>query len=45
MPGSVLLSHDIPRTIIGAEAFNYPVRNGKEWFHFAIATRQIQIRN
>ena len=40
LPGSVLLSHDIPRTIIGAEAFHGPVRNGKGWVHLAIATKQ-----
>ena len=39
-PGSVLLSHGIPRTIIGAEAFHGPVRDGKAWDHLAIATRQ-----
>src|SRR3990167_3416567 len=24
-----------PTTIVGAELFHYPVRNGKEWFQFA----------
>ena len=28
------------RTIIGAEAFHYPVRHGKEWGHFAIIIRK-----
>ena len=28
------------RTIIGADAFHCPVRDGKEWYHLAIATRQ-----
>ena len=28
------------RTIIGAEAFHCPVRDGKAWFQRAIATRQ-----
>ena len=27
------------RTIIGAEAFHGPVRNGKAWYHLAMATR------
>ena len=40
MLGSVLLSHDIPRTIIGAKAFHFPVRDGKEWDHLAIAAKQ-----
>ena len=26
-------------TIIGAEAFHGPVRDGKEWFHFAMVVR------
>ena len=26
-------------TIIGAKAFHGPVRDGKEWFHFAIVVR------
>ena len=39
-PGSVLLSHGIPRTIIGAEAFHGPVRDGKAWDHLAMAARQ-----
>ncbi len=28
------------RTIIGAEAFHCPVRDGKEWYHFAMVVRQ-----
>ena len=28
------------RTIIGAEAFHGPVRDGKEWYHFAMVVRQ-----
>ena len=28
------------RTIIGAEAFHFPVRDGKEWYHFAMVVRQ-----
>ena len=27
-------------TIIGAKAFHVPVRDGKEWFHFAMVVRQ-----
>ena len=27
------------RTIIGAEAFHCPVRDGKEWYHLAMAAR------
>ena len=27
------------RTIIGAEAFHCPVRDGKEWFHLAMVVR------
>ena len=27
------------RTIIGAEAFHCPVRDGKEWDHFAMVIR------
>ena len=27
------------RTIIGAEAFHFPVRDGKEWYHFAMVVR------
>jgi hypothetical protein len=27
------------RTIIGAEAFHFPVRYGKEWYHFAMVIR------
>ena len=27
------------RTIIGAEAFHYPVRDGKEWGHLAMVIR------
>ena len=28
------------RTIIGAEAFHFPVRDGKEWVHLAMVVRQ-----
>ena len=28
------------RTIIGAEAFHCPVRDGKEWSHLAMVVRQ-----
>ena len=28
------------RTIIGAETFHCPVRDGKEWYHLAIVVRQ-----
>ena len=38
-PGSVLLSLEIQPTIIGAEAFHCPVRNGKEWDRHAMVTR------
>jgi len=27
------------RTIIGAKAFHCPVRDGKEWYHFAMVVR------
>ena len=27
------------RTIIGAEAFHCPVRDGKEWYHLAMVIR------
>ena len=27
------------RTIIGAEAFHFPVRYGKEWYHLAMVIR------
>ena len=27
------------RTIIGAKAFHGPVRDGKEWYHFAMVIR------
>ena len=27
------------RTIIGAKAFHCPVRDGKEWYHFAMVIR------
>ena len=36
----VLLSREIHPTIIGAEAFHCPVRDGKEWFHLAMVVRQ-----
>ena len=41
MPGSVLLSHGISHTIIGAEQFHFRVRDGIGWFPLAIAARQI----
>ena len=31
--------HTGTRTIIGAEAFHYPVRDGKEWDHLAMVIR------
>ena len=31
--------HTGTRTIIGAEAFHCPVRDGKEWYHFAMVVR------
>ena len=31
--------HTGTRTIIGAEAFHGPVRDGKEWYHFAMVIR------
>ena len=31
--------HTGTRTIIGAEAFHCPVRDGKEWDHFAMVVR------
>ena len=37
-PGDYLLSHEIQHTIIGVEAFHCPVRDGKEWFHPAMAS-------
>ena len=40
--GSLTMSyfHTGVRTIIGAEAFHCPVRDGKEWYHFAMVIRQ-----
>ena len=38
-PGDDLLSLEIQPTIIGAETFHGPVRNGKGWFRFAMVTR------
>src|SRR5438552_10713445 len=38
-PDNVLLSREIHPTIIGAEAFHGPVRDGKGWFHLAIVVR------
>lgn len=32
--------HTGPRTIIGAEAFHCPVRDGKEWDHLAMVVRR-----
>ena len=37
-PGDYLLSQEIQLTIIGVEAFHCPVRDGKEWFHTAMAS-------
>ncbi len=37
-PDDDLLSHG-NRTIIGAEAFHCPVRDGKEWDHLAMVVR------
>ena len=31
--------HTGTRTIIGAKAFHYPVRDGKEWDHLAMVIR------
>ena len=31
--------HTRMRTIIGAEAFHCPVRDGKEWYHVAMVVR------
>ena len=31
--------HTGTRTIIGAKAFHCPVRDGKEWYHFAMVVR------
>jgi hypothetical protein len=31
--------HTGTRTIIGAKAFHCPVRDGKEWYHFAMVIR------
>ena len=38
-PGDDLLSLEIQPTIIGAETFHCPVRNGKEWGRHAMVTR------
>ena len=40
--GSLTMSyfHTGIRTIIGAEAFHCPVRDGKEWYHLAMVVRQ-----
>ena len=32
--------HTGTRTIIGAESFHCPVRDGKEWYQFAMVIRQ-----
>jgi hypothetical protein len=37
--GVDLLSRTVKCTIIGAEAFHGPVRDGKGWFHLAMDTR------
>ena len=39
-PDDVLLSREIHPTIIGAEAFHGPVRDGKGWDHLAMVVRQ-----
>ena len=39
-PDDDLLSREMQPTIIGAEAFHCPVRDGKEWFHLAMVVRQ-----
>src|SRR5215510_9104286 len=38
-PDDDLLSHGIPRTIIGATPFHGPVRDGKAWFQRAMVVR------
>ena len=38
--GGDLLSLEIHPTIIGAESFHSPVRDGKEWFQLAMVVRQ-----
>jgi hypothetical protein len=38
-PGGNLLSHTQLHTIIGANSFHGPVRDGKAWFQAAIAAR------
>lgn len=40
VPDDVLLSREIQPTIIGAEAFHDPVRDGKGWDHLAMVVRQ-----
>jgi hypothetical protein len=32
--------HTGTRTIIGAEAFHFPVRDGKEWDHLAMVVKR-----
>ena len=39
-PDNVLLSREIHPTIIGAEVFHGPVRDGKGWGHLAMVVRQ-----
>lgn len=39
-PGSVLLSHGLSHTTIGAELFHFRVRDGNGWFQLAMAARQ-----
>ena len=39
-PGSALLSHGKPHTIIGAKQFHFRVRDGIGWYPLAIAARQ-----
>ena len=38
--GGVLHSHEKDHTIIGAESFHCPVRNGKEWCQLAMSAKQ-----
>ena len=43
-PGSVLLSHALRRSTIGAEGFHGRVRNGIGWAPLAMATRPAKRR-
>jgi hypothetical protein len=40
-PDDVLLSQEIHPTIIGAESFHGPVRDGKGWFQLAMVVRRL----